>query len=317
MQTQQGTPITRSEAEKMARRSRHPAERILSLLSILLTVGILVFLIFIIAFSGRTETEKTIFASKLADILDIDGSSAGALVKSGAWGVLVIYLIIYARYWLALFNEKTRADSEDLTCSDIISNEPKKIMEHYANMLGMKDPPVLYFSDHGENVTIRNVVTYGETYLVLSTSLNLEVKEDPRLPTLRYKLATKMGNIFMGYNSILFQVLTLPGRIIPIFKNLYIKSLIYSSDRMALEILAKDTTCAVSPEEVAKYLFLREYNKRVHSTINIEQAMQNREERFKGQGRFEKALLRLFSEKPPLMDRINAVRDTSKYGPMI
>ena len=317
MQTQQGTPITRSEAEKMVRRSRHPAERILSLLSILLTVGILVFLIFIIAFSGRTETEKTIFASKLADILDIDGSSAGALVKSGAWGVLVIYLIIYARYWLALFNEKTRADSEDLTCSDIISNEPKKIMEHYANMLGMKDPPVLYFSDHGENVTIRNVVTYGETYLVLSTSLNLEVKEDPRLPTLRYKLATKMGNIFMGYNSILFQVLTLPGRIIPIFKNLYIKSLIYSSDRMALEILAKDTTCAVSPEEVAKYLFLREYNKRVHSTINIEQAMQNREERFKEQGRLEKALLRLFSEKPPLMDRINAVRDTSKYGPMI
>ena len=317
MQTQQGTPITRSEAEKMARRSRHPAERILSLLSILLTVGILVFLIFIIAFSGRTETEKTIFASQLADILDIDGSSAGALVKSGAWGVLVIYLIIYARYWLALFNEKTRADSEDLTCSDIISNEPKKIMEHYANMLGMKDPPVLYFSDHGENVTIRNVVTYGETYLVLSTSVNLEVKEDPRLPTLRYKLATKMGNIFMGYNSILFQVLTLPGRIIPIFKNLYIKSLIYSSDRMALEILAKDTTCAVSPEEVAKYLFLREYNKRVHSTINIEQAMQNREERFKGQGRLEKALLRLFSEKPPLMDRINAVRDTSKYGPMI
>ena len=317
MQTQQGTPITRSEAEKMARRSRHPAERILSLLSILLTVGILVFLIFIIAFSGRTETEKTIFASRLADILDIDGSSAGALVKSGAWGVLVIYLIIYARYWLALFNEKTRADSEDLTCSDIISNEPKKIMEHYANMLGMKDPPVLYFSDHGENVTIRNVVTYGETYLVLSTSVNLEVKEDPRLPTLRYKLATKMGNIFMGYNSILFQVLTLPGRIIPIFKNLYIKSLIYSSDRMALEILAKDTTCTVSPEEVAKYLFLREYNKRVHSTINIEQAMQNREERFKEQGRLEKALLRLFSEKPPLMDRINAVRDTSKYGPMI
>ena len=317
MQTQQGTPITRSEAEKMARRSRHPAERILSLLSILLTVGILVFLIFIIAFSGRTETEKTIFASRLADILDIDGSSAGALVKSGAWGVLVIYLIIYARYWLALFNEKTRADSEDLTCSDIISNEPKKIMEHYANMLGMKDPPVLYFSDHGENVTIRNVVTYGETYLVLSTSVNLEVKEDPRLPTLRYKLATKMGNIFMGYNSILFQVLTLPGRIIPIFKNLYIKSLIYSSDRMALEILAKDTTCTVSPEEVAKYLFLREYNKRVHSTINIEQAMQNREERFKEQGRFEKALLRLFSEKPPLMDRINAVRDTSKYGPLI
>ena len=317
MQNQQSIPVTRSEAEKMARRSRHPAERILSLLSILLTVGILVFLIFIIAFSGRTETEKTIFASKLADILDIDGSSAGALVKSGAWGVLVIYLIIYARYWLALFNEKTRADSEDLTCSDIISNEPKKIMEHYANMLGMKDPPVLYFSDHGENVTIRNVVTYGETYLVLSTSVNLEVKEDPRLPTLRYKLATKMGNIFMGYNSILFQVLTLPGRIIPIFKNLYIKSLIYSSDRMALEILAKDTTCAVSPEEVAKYLFLRDYNKRVHSTINIEQAMQNREERFKEQGRFEKALLRLFSEKPPLMDRINAVRDTSKYGPMI
>ena len=317
MQTQQGTPITRSEAEKMARRSRHPAERILSLLSILLTVGILVFLIFIIAFSGRTETEKTIFASRLADILDIDGSSAGALVKSGAWGVLVIYLIIYARYWLALFNEKTRADSEDLTCSDIISNEPKKIMEHYANMLGMKDPPVLYFSDHGENVTIRNVVTYGETYLVLSTSVNLEVKEDPRLPTLRYKLATKMGNIFMGYNSILFQVLTLPGRIIPIFKNLYIKSLIYSSDRMALEILAKDTTCAVSPEEVAKYLFLREYNKRVHSTINIEQAMQNREERFNKQGRFDKALLRLTSEEPPMMDRISAVRDTSKYGPLI
>ncbi len=317
MQNQQSTPVTRSEAEEMARRARHPAERILSILSILLTVGILVFLIWIIAFSGRTEAEQTLFASQLAEYLDIDEPSAIVLVKSGAWGVLIIYVIIYVRYWLALFNEQNRADSEDLTCSDLISDEPKKIMEQYANILGMKKLPVLFFSDHGERVTIGNVVTYGKKYMVLSTFLNLERKVDERLPNLRFRLATKMGNIYMGYNNILFQVLTLPGRMIPIFKNFYIKSLVYSSDRMALEILAKDTTCAVSSEEVARFLFLRGFDEMVHPIMNVEQAMKNREERFNKQGRFDKALLRLTSEEPPMMDRISAVRDTSKYGPLI
>lgn len=153
--------------------------------------------------------------------------------------------------------------------------------------------------------------------MVLSTDLTVNMMDD-RMPELRFKLATKLGNIYMGYNNILFQVLTLPGRYIPGLRSLYIKSLIYSSDRMALEILDKDPNVTITREDIAKILLLREFDTDTHSLINTDQAIRNRDERFEQMGRLEKALLRISSDDPPLMDRIHAVLDTSgKHGPLL
>jgi len=317
MQNQQSSHAKTSEAAAMARRARHPAERILSCISVLITVGILAFLALIVTQGITKPSDETAVADKLAEFLDVDVESAAFLVKAGDWIILLVVLLIYGRYWLALFNESNRAASEDLTCADLASDEPEKILKQYAEILGMKKLPMLYFSDHGEHVTIHDIVAYGKKYMVLSTLLNLESLSDERMPNLRFRLATKIGNIYMGYNSILFQVLTLPGRFLPGLRGLYIKSLIYSSDRMAMEILAKDPTVSLSADDVVRSVFLRDYYINTHPLIDVNQAIANRRAAFDKMGRLEKALLRLSSIEPPLMDRLNAIRDTSRHGMIV
>lgn len=313
----QSSPGVPSEADAMARRARHPAERILSFLSAFLTIGLLILLAWNVTYTVKTPADESAAVEALAAWFEVEQDVAALLVKAGAWIILILFLYVYLYYWIALFNEGNRAASEDLTCNDLISGEPKKILDQYAAILGMKKIPELYFSDHGEPVTIQEIVAYGKKYMVLSTALCVYMMDD-RMPELRFKLATKLGNIYMGYNNILFQVLTLPGRYIPGLRSLYIKSLIYSSDRMALEILAKDPNVTITREDIAKILLLREFDPDTHPLINTDQAIRNRDERFEQMGRLEKALLRISSDDPPLMDRIHAVLDTSgKHGTLL
>lgn len=313
----QCSPGVPSEADAMARMARHPAERILSFLSAFLTIGLLILLAWNVAYTVKTPADESATVEALAAWFEVEQDVAALLVKAGAWIVLILFLYVYLSYWIALFNEGNRAASEDLTCNDLISGEPKKILDQYAAILGMKKIPELYFSDHGEPVAIHEIVAYGKKYMVLSTALS-EYMMDDRMPELRFKLATKLGNIYMGYNNILFQVLTLPGRYIPGLRSLYIKSLIYSSDRMALEILAKDPNVTITREDIAKILLLREFDTDTHPLINTDQAIRNRDERFEQMGRLEKALLRISSDDPPLMDRIHTVLDTSgKHGTLL
>ncbi len=313
----QDIPGVPSEADAMARRARHPAERILSFLSAFLTIGLLILLAWYVTYTVKTPADENATVEALAAWFEVEQDVAALLVKAGAWIVLILFLYVYLSYWNALFNEGNRAASEDLTCNDLISGEPKIILDQYAAILGMKKIPELYFSDHGEPVAIQEIVAYGKKYMVLSTALSVYMMDD-RMPELRFKLATKLGNIYMGYNSILFQVLTLPGRYIPGLRSLYIKSLIYSSDRMALEILAKDPNVTITREDIAKILLLREFDPDTHPLINTDQAIRNRDERFEQMGRLEKALLRISSDDPPLMDRIHAVLDTSgKHGTLL
>lgn len=313
----QDIPGVPSEADAMARRARHPAERILSFLSAFLTIGLLILLAWYVTYTVKTPADENATVEALAAWFEVEQDVAALLVKAGAWIVLILFLYVYLSYWIALFNEGNRAASEDLTCNDLISGEPKIILDQYAAILGMKKIPELYFSDHGEPVAIQEIVAYGKKYMVLSTALSVYMMDD-RMPELRFKLATKLGNIYMGYNSILFQVLTLPGRYIPGLRSLYIKSLIYSSDRMALEILAKDPNVTITREDIAKILLLREFDPDTYPLINTDQAIRNRDERFEQMGRLEKALLRISSDDPPLMDRIHAVLDTSgKHGTLL
>lgn len=320
----QGSPGVPSEADAMARMARHPAERILSFLSAFLTIGLLILLAWNVTYNVKTPADESVTVEALAAWFEVEQDVAALLVKAGGWIVLILFLYVYLSYWIALFNEGYRAASEDLTCNDLISGEPKKILDQYAAILGMKKIPELYFSDHGEPVAIQEIVVYGKKYIVLSTALIVRSTAlsvymmDDRMPALRFKLATKLGNIYMGYNNILFQVLTLPGRYIPGLRSLYIKSLIYSSDRMALEILAKDPNVTITREDIAKTLLLREFDIDTRPLINTDQAIRNRDERFEQMGRLEKALLRISSDDPPLMDRIHAVLDTSgKHGTLL
>jgi len=318
MQKQPTNPGKPSDAAAMARRARHPGERILSCVSAFLSIAILGLLAWNVVYSIRTPADESAVVEALSTLLEVENDVASMLVKAGGWIILAIFVLIYFRYWLALFNEQNRAASEDLTCGDLASDEPKEILERYAGILGMKNPPTLYFSDHGEGVTVHDITAYGKKYMVLSTFLNLEKDTDPRVTDLRFRVATKLGNIYMGYNNILFQVMTLPGRWIPGLRALYIKSLIYSSDRMAMEILDRDPENTITREDVAKVLLLREFDMYVRPLINVDEALRNREKRFEQMGRLDKALLRISSDDPPLMDRIHAITDTSgKHGVLL
>ena len=315
----QEKPGNVTDAAAMARRARHPAERILSYFSIFLTIAVLVLLAWGITYMVRTPADESAVVEAFASWLDVEKDVAALLAKSGAWIILIVFLLAYFRYWLALNNEEERAASEDLGCADLISQEPQEIMDQYAAMLGMKKTPKLFFSDHGAPVTVYDIVAYGEECVVLSINyVNKKQIKDERMLEYRFRLATILGNIHMGYNNILFQVLTLPGRFIPGLRGLYLKSLLYSSDRMALEILANDPNVDITREDIAKALLLREFKGSSHAMIDVDRALENRKERFEEMSRFDKFLLRATSKEPLLMDRIQAVLDpTGKPGPLL
>lgn len=134
----QGSPGVPSEADAMARMARHPAERILSFLSAFLTIGLLILLAWNVTYTVKTPADESATVEALAAWFEVEQDVAALLVKAGAWIVLILFLYVYLSYWIALFNEGNRAASEDLTCNDLISGEPKKILDQYAAILGMK-----------------------------------------------------------------------------------------------------------------------------------------------------------------------------------
>ena len=301
----------------MVRKARHPAEKTLSIISVCMTIVTLLLLMWDIVYNVGTEADQSALVESLSSFLGIEEEAAAFLLKAQAWIVLLVYLIIYFRYWLSLYIEQNRAIAEDLTCADLVSGTPKEIMDRYVEILGMKNPPQLFLSDHGEPVTVNDLEANGEKYIVLSSFLTMGEQMGP-LTEFCYTLATKLAEIQLGHNSIFFQVVTLPGRSLPGFRSLFLRSMAYSSHRLAMEILDRDPTLSISREGIATMLLLRDYEAETRFLINTEQVLQHREETFEGLGRLGKALLRLGSDDLPLMDRIHTLMDPDgKPGPLL
>jgi len=307
------------EVEEMIRRARHPAERALSIISGILTVGIFAFLLWLVIYAIRKPADESVVVSFLASFLAIEESSAGDLLKMGAWAVLAVFLWILIKYVAALMNEKGRAEDEDFTIEEIKPEKVKKVAEQYAEILGMEEMPEVFFSEKSKGIDIEGIQVYGEDYVVIPMYNMYNVPYDERMVDVRFKLATKLGNIRMGYNGLLFQILTFAGRILPVFKGLYIKSLVYGSDRMALEILKRDPEVQVTGEEIALSLFIGEsiYKSTTLKVVDVDKTLRDRRERFHSEGRLSQAMSRLGEDKPLLMDRIEAMEDLSKPGKLI
>ena len=86
------------EVEEMIKRARHPAERPLTIISGILTIGIFALLIWLIAYVIRKPEEESAVISFLASFLALEESTVTELLKMGTWAVLVIFLWILIRY---------------------------------------------------------------------------------------------------------------------------------------------------------------------------------------------------------------------------
>ena len=309
----------RSDIAAPAKKVRHPAELPLSILSAVITIGFFVLLTIILVKNNPTAVEQNEIESFLTSSFDLDEEISHALIKIGAWLVIIVLVFLYLKYLFALFDEENRVITEGLTCRDVGAEYIEEIAEEYARVLGLTSVPKLYFVSDTTTAQIFDANVYGERFLAFSAVEALtEKSSDEKLPKLRFRMATKLGNISLGYNNLLFQILTLSGRTIPIFRNFYIKTLIYSSDRTALEILQQSQSASITKEDVARELFLRGYDYDLHELINCQQAMQDRIDAFNQQSRLEKFFMRITSVEPLITDRITAVLDyPNSSGPLL
>lgn len=311
--------VEKSDMAALAKKVRHPAEIPLSILSAVITIGFFVLMAIFLVKNNPTTQEQNEIESFLTESFDLDEETAHALIKFGAWLVIIILVLLFLKYILTLIDEENRAITEGLTCRDAGAEYIQEIADEYARILGLESVPKLYFVSDSTTAQIFNANVYGERFLAFSAVEALtEKSSDENLPKLRFRIATKLGNISLGYNNLLFQVLTLSGRIIPIFRSFYIKTLIYSSDRMALEILQQSQSATITKEDVARALYLRGYDYELHEFINWKQAVQDKIDMFNQQSRLNKLYIRIASVEPLITDRITAILDyPDSHGPLL
>lgn len=318
-QTEKSASAKSAEVKEMIRRSRHPAERPLTVISCILTLGVFAFLIWLVTSAIRKPADESAVISALSTFLALDKEMVADLLKMGAWAVLAIFIWLVAKYVIALLNERGRAENEDFTIDEVKSDLPERIARQYAEIVGLKETPELFFSERHKSVQLEDVKVYGEDFIVLSTYLLADAMSDERASALRFKLATKMASISLGYYGLMFQVMTVGGRLLPILRGLYIKTLVYSADRMAMEILKKDPEVKVTSEEVAAMMFESEYLVRTATgkLVNMDKVIEDRRKGFAAQGGLGQFFSRLLSEMPLLMDRVDALEHPEKLGRLI
>ena len=223
-------------------RLRHKAERPLNIISLLFSLAVYVILT-VLAVRALDDPEK---AGQLIEFLEAeDGDSL--LFQCGVFFVLVILVVTFIKILWGFFINLGETVSCDLPVSDRQFANLNEICSSYAGKLGLKFVPGLYISEDGQAEAEASSVTVKSTLYIRLDCYNMLVAKDlDDYTAARFMIASELAHIALGHRNILWVLLTLPARMLPIYKDLVFRAMNYSADRVAAELTgAKEAIDAI------------------------------------------------------------------------
>lgn len=215
---------------------RHRAERPMRIVALLFSLcvnGLLTYL----AIQALHNPES---ADLLAEYLSDEEEFFQPLIRYGAFFVIAAIVVLFVVIVWRFFKNFGEAVSCDLPVSDRQFANLKESCALYAEKLGLGFVPELYISQEGSAEIETSFMTIkSERYIRLNCYYTLTACDTENFSTVRFLIASELAHIALGHRSILWTLLTIPARVLPVFKDVAARAMNYSADAIAAALIGE------------------------------------------------------------------------------
>lgn len=285
---------------------RHPAEKRLKIISILISLAFFSAVSFLCV--EATINDEAV--NTLMQLLGTDSKTVGFLIKFGSWGLEIVLIVFSINL---IYINKVFIGKSSVKFSRLIDSKYKDINDiviDYCNRLKIKNIPVVYIETSPIDSSLLGVNIRSEDAFSIPSKYLLESNRTNDISFVEYLIARHIGHIYLRHNNLFTTVFTFTGRIIPFFGNLYERAMCYSIDNV-VEYL-------IGTEKTLEGIFNTYYDKTMYNDdVDVNEIIEDKirsENKSERLGRF---LENINSEESLPVFRLEALLDRSKPGRLI
>lgn len=216
---------------------RHKAELPLIVISLVFSLGVYGLLTYLSIQALNNENS----AERLTNMINDEEGIFEPLIKYGAFFVLIAFIVLYIYIVIKFFANLGEAVSRDIPVTDKQFSNLKEYCELYSKRLKLKVTPELYISQEGRaRVETSFMAIENERFIRLNCYYTFAACDLEDYASIKFLIASELAHIILGHRDPLWVLLTLPARLIPIYKNVIGRAMNYSADRIAAELVGKE-----------------------------------------------------------------------------
>lgn len=278
---------------------RHKAEKplhIISLLFSLITYGIFTYL----AVEAARNDEAGDILTRL-----FEDEEEGIFEPLFRYGALFVLIALAVTFLVILFRG-IRNYGEAVTCDVPVSDrqfpELKNTCTAYAKRLGIRYVPELFISEENNaEIEFSSLTVKSGNYIRLN-GYSVYCSHESDDYTLQYfRIASELAHIALGHRSILWILLTLPARVLPLYRHMYVRVMNYSADRVAAELMGKEEAVTSIVFSTNDFYFI--------SIVDRKAFLKDVKNLNTGWHKVSRLYYNMTSDIPSLAERVSAILD--------
>ncbi len=292
------------DTKEIIKKTRHKAELPLKYISIAITV-ISMFLIGLAAGLAKNDSDfKAQFLSTIEEDQQFSSIVEGLIdFGIGCSIILVIFLVLLLLYQYYKLYAGIMSYSIKVTPTNFPEIYNKA--QEFADKLGLKKVPEVYIQQHNGQINAFATYLVGKRYVQLNAEIvDIAYMENKDFDTLYFVMAHEFGHIYLRHVTLLTNLLTFVGKLIPLFAPTYVRAQEYSADRVAQALTdnVNSEQCMAllsSGRHLYKYVDINDYLSSAEGNHNFIERL----------GRF---IINLLADHPITPFRVKAIMDPDR-----
>lgn len=231
--------------KEILKKSRHPYERKLVVVSCVLSIAIYIFAGYALLVASNSE----VVLNKLSALTGIRGRAYELIIRIG--GPVVLLFLVFTLIRLALINYTYIGESSS-SSPRLSQTKYKEVIDIYNKLiekLEIKKAPEVYVSTNIKDSNYMGITMCSNDAINIDAKLVKDAYRNKDFSMVEYELVRRLAYIYLGYFNMFSIVLTLPVRSLPYIKELFGKVICYSVDKFAGNVLGKEKVATIIYED--------------------------------------------------------------------
>lgn len=293
------------EVKAIIKKTRHKAELPLKYIAIAMTViGML-----IIGVLAEAVNQDASMKTALLEKLGTEDQMTTALVDGVlAFGIgcgIVVLIFFACTILFQYYKLYAQIMSAAVKVTPVNFPEIYAKAQEFTDKLGLKKVPEVYIQQHNGQLNAFATFVVGKRYVQLNAEMvDVAYMENKDFDTLYFVMAHEFGHIYFHHVTLLYNLATLVGRLIPIYGKTLIRAQEFSADRVAQAL-----TDNVNSD---KCMALLSGGRHLYKYIDINNYAESAEENHNFIERLGRFIINLLADHPITPFRVKAIMDPDR-----
>lgn len=292
--------MSEKKDKDLLKKCRHKAEIPITIVAIIITILFTILVVFLFKSSATNQGAQDF----LINSLEYEETDVDFALKSGKYLIIVIILMLAIKLFWELFKNAGIAVVNDIPIEESYDSVLFKEYKEYCRKLGIEKIPEIYLTTDKENLESTGITIKSRKYLRLYLSIRDEADMFAEENIIRFEFLHELAHIAYHHYNYALLLATIVVRWAPILRSIYSRTMCYSADRLAAEILGKEECITV---------LLKRYLQSTYEENKREEYIKRLDRKLTISERISSILNNLTSDTPSYLYRIQAlVKDDNK-----